>query len=170
MRIMIVDDDSEILEILNGFVNQFLGHECLSVSSAADALDSLESFKPHLIITDYSMPGQTGVDLIRSVKARAPHVSVIMLSAESKLAVAVEAMRLGADDYLTKPANVDEIDAAIQRVKAKWDALPTAAELERRHIENTLNYFENVAKAAEKLGVNASTIWRKKKAQVKQAA
>ena len=170
MRIMLVDDDSEILEMLHGFVSEFLGHECLSVSSVSLALENLESFKPQLIITDQNMPDQLGTDLIRQVKERAPYVSIIMLSAESQLTVAVEAMRLGADDFVPKPANVDDLDAAIKRVQAKWHSLPSAAEMEALHIENVLAHYETVAKAAEKLGMNASTIWRKRKSKLTQAA
>lgn len=165
---MIVGNDMESLEILQGLVSGFLGYECLAVSSAREAFDRMEEFNPQLIITDYSMVELNGTDFTGLLKIRVPHIATIVLSADKRLSVAIEAMRNGAEDFLIKPASVDDLETAIQRVQKKWDGAPSAAEAERLHIESVLAHTATLAEAAEKLGLNTSTIWRKSK--IKKAA
>ncbi|MGP0063725.1 MAG: sigma-54-dependent transcriptional regulator [Isosphaeraceae bacterium] len=105
-RILIVDDEPGIRTGLS----RALANEAYAVSTASDvpeALASLRAGAPHLILTDLKMPGAlSGLDLIRHAKDERPETLLIVITAHGSIETAVEAMRLGAQDYVTKPVNL----------------------------------------------------------------
>lgn len=117
-RILVVDDEQSLRESLE----ILLGREGYVVRTAADvdhALAELRSFAPDLILTDMKMDQGTGVDLLRDAKAIDPRVEVIVLTAYARAEDAVEAMKLGAYDYLIKPFNVEELRLQVERALEK---------------------------------------------------
>lgn len=115
--ILVVDDDSSLRE----FLEIFLSKEGCRVSSAPNgdvALELIRADKPDVVITDVRMPGMTGLDLLIAIKKKWPDIPVIMMTAFASLDTAVEAMKEGAWDYLTKPFRIEElrkiIDAALK--------------------------------------------------------
>src|SRR4051812_36926683 len=106
VRIMIVDDDQETREALLDYVTNALKCETVTLADVKSAIAAVQVFKPDLILTDYDMPGMNGLDLIREIKAIMPHVSIVMMTACAKIETAVEAMKQGAEDFLSKPFNL----------------------------------------------------------------
>src|SRR5204862_385322 len=86
-----------------GVILQNWGFEALQASDAAEAIRLVERQDPDIVITDLVMPETSGLDLLRSLKAGDPHRPVLLITAQGNIDVAVEAMKLGARDFLTKP-------------------------------------------------------------------
>ncbi|GBE15304.1 MAG TPA: sigma-54-dependent Fis family transcriptional regulator [Proteobacteria bacterium] len=112
-HVLVIDDERSMRDMLE----IFLGREGYSVqccSSAGDALDALKREGPFdLSITDINMPGLSGFDFLRQSRSDYPDMPVLMITAYSSPDSAVEAMKLGAEDYITKPFRIEEIKARI---------------------------------------------------------
>ena len=163
LKVMIVDDDESIREALFEYVTHALDCETVALADVKSAIVAAKVFKPDLILTDFQMPELSGLDLVREIKAIMPHVSIVMMTAFSGVETAVEAMKLGAEDYLTKPFNFYQLDKLIQKNIAKRVNIKTLDAIETDYIELVIAQTGSVQAAAEKLGINASTIWRKRK-------
>lgn len=114
-RILIVDDEAATRHSLS----ILLKREGYQVVVAADALEALARFDelpPALTITDLTMPGIHGLDLLLRIRQREPHAAVVVMSASSEVASAVDAMRAGALDYLVKPLDVDRLLGTVENV------------------------------------------------------
>src|SRR5439155_16920020 len=92
------------------------GHEVDAVLSGEDALRRLAEPGYHLVITDLSLQGVSGMDVLRWVRERAPETAVIMITAYGSEKIAVQAMKLGAADYIPKPFDNDELRVVVRRV------------------------------------------------------
>jgi len=97
------------------------GHEVASCGSASEALLALESDDWDLVISDVRMPGMSGLELLDQVRQLAPETTVILITAHGTTESAVEAMKHGAYDYLTKPCSVDEIRLVVGKALEKRD-------------------------------------------------
>jgi len=118
-RILIVDDEPKICQFLEVMLRRE-GYEATSAYNAADALTDLETTPFDLIITDLKMPGMNGFEFVRRVKHAHPDLPIIMITGYATVDTAVEALRTGVDDYVTKPFNIDELRKVISRtMKAK---------------------------------------------------
>src|SRR5919107_4747058 len=107
-RILLVEDDRAIA----GFVEPELEHLGFLVRCAYDGVRGLEeagSFGPALIVLDIMLPGLDGVGVLKRLRERGNRVPVIMLTARDAIPDKVHSLRLGADDYLTKPFSVEEL-------------------------------------------------------------
>src|SRR5213075_3584991 len=100
-RILIVDDDDEIRSILDEALSN--SYECTKSSSASGALATLERETFDLILTDISMPDMSGLEMMPYLASLAPDSVVVMISGARLIESAIEAMRAGVFDYLTKP-------------------------------------------------------------------
>jgi two-component system, NtrC family, response regulator HydG len=117
-RILVVDDAPDTLELLQrNLASQ--GGTVHTASGAADALALLESVPVDLVVTDVRMPGVSGLDLIRQVRTRHPGVELIVITGYATIEGAVEALQLGACDYLAKPFTDEELFQAVRRVLAR---------------------------------------------------
>jgi len=114
--VLIVDDEDGMREFLSIMLENE-GYACLTAADGAAALDELDAHPEiGLIIQDLKMPGMSGLDLLREVRGRRPDLAVFIMTAYSTWDNAVEAMRLGANDYIKKPFDNDEIKAGVRRV------------------------------------------------------
>jgi DNA-binding NtrC family response regulator len=113
-KILLVDDDASIRKVL-GFILEEAGYAVRSESSGTAAVESLEADAPDLVITDIKMPGMDGITLLRKVKAVDDAIPVIVLTAFGSVETAVEAMKLGAADYMTKPISRDELTLTVEK-------------------------------------------------------
>jgi two-component system response regulator AtoC len=111
-RVLVVDDDATVRFTLQEVI-EARGHDVVALGAAADALEQLEG--ADLVVTDLVMPGMDGLELLRRIAAAAPRVPVIMVTARGSERTAVEAMRAGAYDYLTKPFDVDALALVVDR-------------------------------------------------------
>jgi DNA-binding NtrC family response regulator len=112
--ILIVDDEPNMLKTL-GKILERKGHPIRTADNGKAALAAIENSEPDLLLTDLKMPEMSGLDLLRSVRERAPRMGVIVLTGHGTIETAIEAMRHGAFDYLLKPCNADELLLVIER-------------------------------------------------------
>ncbi|HEX9680838.1 MAG TPA: ATP-binding protein [Anaerolineales bacterium] len=141
--ILIAEDSPEIRRFLEDAVLRPAGYKTRSVGDGMSALTLARDLRPDLLITDQQMPNLTGVELIRRLRSDQPNFPAILITSEGSEALAVEAMRAGALDYLTKPFEAEHLLAAVGRaladgrrwqslVRAQADAQEGARRLERR--------------------------------------
>jgi DNA-binding NtrC family response regulator len=113
-RILIIDDDPAMVQVISD-ICQERGHQTIAYSSGIKALEGLTTHAPQLVITDVRMDKIGGLDVLRECKEVIPSTPVIMITAYKQLEVGIEAMKMGAYDYITKPFKVDELQLSIQR-------------------------------------------------------
>ncbi|MBP2680530.1 MAG: sigma-54-dependent transcriptional response regulator [Candidatus Krumholzibacteriota bacterium] len=113
-KILIVDDDTSIRKVL-GFILEESGYEVRSAESAAEALGAIEKGRPDLVLTDIKMPGMDGIALLKEIRKIDDAIAVIVLTAFGSVETAVEAMKNGASDYLTKPISRDELTLTVEK-------------------------------------------------------
>ena len=113
-RVMVVDDDAETLALLREVVAKE-GYEVETAEDAETALRRLDEWLPELVITDIHMPGMDGLALLAAVREKEPDIPVVLLTAFGSLKTAVDAIKAGAFDYLSKPFIVDDIRLVIRR-------------------------------------------------------
>ena len=107
-RILVVDDEKKIRTILSRILADE-GCTVLTVDSGEEALEAIDGFQPSLILMDQNMPGLNGIETMAAIRGNHSAVPVIFLTAFGSIPLAVEAMRRGAYDYLTKPFDNDEL-------------------------------------------------------------
>jgi two-component system, NtrC family, response regulator PilR len=132
-QILVVDDERSMREFLE-ILLQRQGHEVVSCAAAADALVAIESDDFDLVISDIRMPGIDGLELLGRVKELSPETPVVLITAHGSTESAVEAMKIGAYDYLTKPCSVDEICLVVDKALEKRN-LSTENRRLRRELE-----------------------------------
>jgi len=113
-RILVVDDDASLRRVLQVQLEQE-GYVVASASSAQQTLSMLQIQPYDLVISDLRMPAVSGLDLLRQIRLRYPEAIVIILTAFGTVETAVEAMKAGAYDYLTKPVHPDELSLVVGR-------------------------------------------------------
>jgi len=165
-RILVCDDDQIFRRRL---VRAFMarGHETIDAPTPEDAIELARRFKPHRAVLDLKMPGKSGIELIEDLTAIDPDIDIVILTGFGSIATAVEAVHRGAMDYLTKPADADQILAAFEREGAELpsqvpDNQPTLARVEWEHIQRVLSECgNNISQAARKLGIHRRSLQRK---------
>jgi len=113
-EILVVDDELSMREFLEIMLVKE-GWRVRTAAGTSAAIELIEKLVPELIITDLKMEGGSGIDLLKQVKPRFPGTEVIVLTAYATAETAIEALKLGAYDYLTKPFEVDEMRVVVQR-------------------------------------------------------
>ena len=131
-RILIVDDEVEITEILADLLSE--EYDCIRASSAEEALARLHESEFQLVISDITMPGMSGLDMIPHVKEDAPDTVVVMISGMQTVESAIGALRLGAFDYLMKPFDLRQVEAVVKRALEHHD-LVVAKQRYENHLE-----------------------------------
>jgi putative nucleotidyltransferase with HDIG domain len=130
-RILIVDDEVEITEILADLLSE--DYECLRAASAEEALARLHEAEFQLVISDITMPGMSGLDMIPHIKALSADTVVVMISGMQTVESAIGALRLGAFDYLMKPFDLRQVEAVVKRALEHHDLV-----VAKRRYENHL--------------------------------
>lgn len=131
-RILIVDDEVEITEILADLLSE--EYECVRAGSAEQALALLHQHEFQLVISDITMPGMTGLEMIPHVKALSPETVVVMISGMQTVESAIGALRLGAFDYLMKPFDLRQVEAVVKRALEHYE-LVVAKQRYENHLE-----------------------------------
>lgn len=126
--IVLVEDEDVLRRYLAGTL-QKMEHTVRAAETAEEGLKFIEDGEPDIVLTDYRLPGMTGLDLLHAVKQSNPHLAVVLLTAHGTVEQAVAAMRSGASDYLTKPVNLQELQLIIERC------------LESKGLRNELDYY-----------------------------
>ena len=108
MKMMLVDDEERFLSTTQKLLSR-KGYDVLTASSGTDALDILKTHNIHVVILDVKMPGMDGIETLNAIKRNYPLVEVIMLTGHGTIDSAVEGLKSGATDYLTKPTDVNDL-------------------------------------------------------------
>jgi DNA-binding NtrC family response regulator len=113
-RVMVVDDDDAIRETFELNLSMW-GYDVSLAASAEEALSRIHGIDPGLVITDVRMPGISGIELLTKLRAAAPEIDVVVITAYEDMRTAIDAMKSGAFDYLVKPLDLDHIELTVQR-------------------------------------------------------
>ena len=131
-RILLVDDEVEITEILADLLSE--EYECIRANSAEQALALLRENEFQLVISDITMSGMSGLEMIPHVKTLAPDTVVVMISGMQTVESAIRALRLGAFDYLMKPFDLRQVEAVVKRALEHHE-LVVAKQRYENHLE-----------------------------------
>ncbi len=159
-RVLIVDDEQAIRDLLSQYLGS-QGYECVVAATAADAMNRLEEDSIALLLIDLGLPDMEGMEVVRAVRESDPEIGVVVVTGLKEVESAVEAMRAGADDYLMKPLNFDEMMVSLSKVmekrnlvienrqyqrdlEARVRAATVDLEQTNRELGNTKKYLENL--------------------------
>jgi two-component system response regulator RegA len=160
--LLIVDDDTAFRERLVRAMRD-RGYEAIGVADHSAALDAAREDSPELALVDLRLPGESGLAVVRDLKALDASTVVVVLTGYGSIATAVESIKLGAASYLTKPADADQIVAAFDGTQPPETAqAPSLARVEWEHIQRILADCDgNVSQAARILGIHRRSLQRK---------
>lgn len=161
MKIALIDDDEIFRETLARALRR-RDHEIIACDGV-EAVSACSAFAPDAILLDLKMPGDNGISLIPRLKSLLPGVKIVMLTGYGSIATAMEAVKSGASDYLTKPADTDQIEAALEgRAPAAGIDVPTLDRVEWEHLQRILSDCNhNISQAARLLGIDRRSLQRK---------
>jgi two-component system response regulator RegA len=162
---LLVDDDDIFISVLTRALTR-RGQTVYSANSVTTALEIAAEQEIDRVIVDLKMEGLSGLSLIEKLKQQQPKLDIIMLTGYSSIATTVEAIKLGAINYLCKPASVEEILLAfggqLSDTVEVPDNPPSVDRLEWEHIQKVLAYHDgNISATARALGMHRRTLQRK---------
>lgn len=128
-RLLIVDDEPVIRRLLHQKLSNE-GYHCAEADTAEAALQTLAEAPFDAMVLDIRMPGRSGLDILSEAKSRYPDIVVIMATASADISTAVQCMRQGADDYVNKPFNLEEVALSIQK------------SLEKRQLQSQIRQYQ----------------------------
>jgi two-component system response regulator RegA len=164
--LLVADDD----DVFRGVLVRALtrrGYAVVSAPDAAAAIALAANDPPEFAVADLKMPGASGLMLVEQLHALNPTMRIIVLTGYASIATAVEAVKLGAIGYLSKPATADEIEAALKRDRGDSSVVPeggpaTVERTEWEHIQRVLfEHGGNVSATARALKMHRRTLQRK---------
>jgi two-component system response regulator RegA len=160
--LLIVEDDAPLRERLVRAMRD-RGYDARGVPDATTAIAAAREESPELALVDLRLPGESGLAIVRELKALDPATVVVVLTGYGSIATAVESIKLGAASYLTKPADADQIVAAFAGTQPDDRAeVPSLARVEWEHIQRVLtDCGGNVSRAARALGIHRRSLQRK---------
>jgi two-component system, NtrC family, response regulator HydG len=132
-RILVIDDDTDICLLLRRFLTKN-GYEVALAHTGEEGLATLDTFNPDLVMTDFKLGDIDGVTILSRIKAKLPHVVVIIITGYSDIKVAINVMKQGAYDYITKPLFPDEILITLQKALAEADEEKVVTENKTNHV------------------------------------
>ncbi len=117
MKILVVDDEAPVREILKKGLSQMGGFSVEVAENGLEAIEKIEKDVFDLVLTDMKMPGMDGLELLKTIKGTWPDMMVILITAYGSIETAVEAMKMGANDYITKPIDLNELSIRISKAQ-----------------------------------------------------
>lgn len=167
LSVLIADDDEPFRTRL-GRALQARGWEVLLAAGGAQAIDLAREHAPDLAVVDLRLGADNGLDVVRSLRPLDPTLFILVLTGWGSIATALEAVRVGANHYLSKPVDADQIVAAFKALPADAPALddlpavPSLARVEWEHIQRVLaDCGGNISLAAKQLGIHRRSLQRK---------
>jgi len=173
VHLWLIDDDERFRERLTKALSD-RGYAVSPFESGAQALEALsrlsvEDAPPTHALVDLRMPGEWGLHIVQALRERDPELVIVVLTAYGSIATALEAMRLGSQSYVQKPASVTEIERALFSDPSSLEAplepsdeVPSLAAVEWEHINRVLTECDgNIRKTAKLLGMHRRTLQRK---------
>ncbi|HEU4388306.1 MAG TPA: response regulator, partial [Blastocatellia bacterium] len=139
-RILIIDDEPNILSVLHSLLCET--YECRTATSAVEALEYLRQESYDVVLSDIMMPGMSGLELLEEISRISRDTVVVLISGNLNIQSAIEAMRRGAFDYVTKPFNLSEVETAVQRA-LRHHLLLKANQQYEQHLEDLVSLRTN---------------------------
>lgn len=153
-RVFLLDDEELIISVLSKTLKKE-GYEVYGETKTEDVINKIKSWGADLVLLDIRMPGQSGIDILRDLKkGNGVDTQVVMLTADDNIETAVNAMKLGAADYLTKPFNTDEVKIVIRKIFEKEDLKQEVHFLRKAYSEAFEREFVGQSKAIKTLEAN----------------
>ena len=147
-KILIVDDDVDALELMEELFES-KGYDPLTASNGIEALNLVRDEDPDMVISDIRMPDMDGMQLLEELSKRHPQIPVIMVTAHGTIEAAVEAIKMGAKDYILKPLRLDEILAKVETI-SQLRSLEKENEYLRSRLQTRFN-VKNIVGKSEKI-------------------
>ena len=132
-KVLLIDDEVEFLENLSERM-RVRGMEVDTALTTDDAVAAVEDGEFDAIVLDLQMPGMNGIEMLKVIKARRPDMQVILLTGQATLEAGIEAMKLGAMDFMEKPADIESLTEKIKKAQAKKMVL-----VEKKHEDKVKN-------------------------------
>jgi DNA-binding NtrC family response regulator len=117
-KVLLIDDEVDFLENLSERM-RVRGMDVSTAQTTDNAIDAVESAEYDAIVLDLQMPGMNGIDMLKVIKERHPEMQVILLTGQATLEAGIEAMKLGAMDFMEKPADINSLTEKIKKAQAK---------------------------------------------------
>jgi len=148
--ILIVDDEENVSRLLNKiFIKE--GYTTHIANNGREALKIIDSKEIDIVISDIKMPGMTGIELLKSIREIDPAIQVIMITAFATLETAVDALRMGAKDYITKPFNIEDVLISVRKLTCSIDGMYNSEEVIKKDYKLIKNQLESKSTAMIKV-------------------
>jgi DNA-binding NtrC family response regulator len=166
MKILVVDDEALIRDMIKRGLSQMGGFSVEVAQSGPEAIEKVEKDVFDLVLTDLKMPEMDGLELLKTIKGTRPDIMVIMMTAHGSIETAVEAMKIGADDYITKPIDFNDLLLHISKVQ-KESLLLRENRLLRMEVRKKFEFNNIIGKSKkmqeifsliEKVALGSSTV------------
>ena len=128
--VLLVDDDAPFRTVLRGELSR-MGFEVTAVGSGEEALSKVAEVEPEVVLLDLRLPGVGGLEVLKAIRDRSPATDVIMLTGHGSIDTAIEAVKMGAFDYVSKPCPLDDLEVRIRRALERQTLRTRASLLER---------------------------------------
>jgi DNA-binding NtrC family response regulator len=145
--ILVIEDETAQLQVLTGFLEK-QRFDVIGSSAGAEGIEIARERNIDLVLTDYRMPDKDGLEVLREIKGINPEIMVIFMTAYGTEEIAVQAMKEGAFDYLTKPIYLDELEIIVRKALERKQLVSENVEL-RRQLEGRYHFHEIVSGSAE---------------------
>lgn len=142
LKILLVDDDQWVREELDEFLSDE-GYQMFQAGLPSEALRLLTKHEPDIVILDQRLPEMDGIQVLKRIKATAPDTETIMITGHGNMENVIQAMRLGASDYLTKPFRLAEVQAAIERTQKFIQINKQLKKVELNYSVLSKQFYEN---------------------------
>lgn len=129
--VLIVDDEPVVCDLLRDELSE-RGYPCTAAYNGNDALIKLATQRFGLVLLDIKLPGMSGIEVLREIRANHPYTVAIMITGVNNVDTAVEAMKLGASDYIVKPFDLDRVNASVSTVLEAKKCLPEGRDNQTR--------------------------------------
>lgn len=165
-KILVVDDEALIRDMIKRGLSQMGGFSVEVAQSGPEAIEKMEKDVFDLVLTDLKMPEMDGLELLKTIKGTRPEIMVIMMTAHGSIETAVEAMKIGADDYITKPIDFNDLLLHISKVQ-KESLLLRENRLLRMEVRKKFEFNNIIGKSKkmqeifsliEKVALGSSTV------------
>lgn len=164
--LLIVDDDQTFAQILSKALTR-RGYHVITATATSEAVTLCQQYQPQQAVVDLKLETESGLNVLPQLKQANPAIKLLILTGYSSISTAVEAIKMGAVNYLCKPAGVDDILAAFDKVEPNpdidiKDTPPSVDRLEWEHIQKVLAENNgNISATARSLGMHRRTLQRK---------
>ena len=111
-KILVVDDEVEVCLALKEFL-EMKGYEVETANGGEEALETIVNWAPHVVLLDIIMPGMTGMEVLHELRSNQADIGVVMITAVTDQDMGNEALQIGADDYITKPVDLEYLETVL---------------------------------------------------------